>query len=76
MSSRHCLYASSEAASPGGLRSNSLAVTSGPFGAGNDWATEARSTACCGAASAATLDGGRRVACGVDDATSSPKRRS
>jgi hypothetical protein len=75
-SSCHCLCASGEAASPGGLRSNSLAARSGPFGAGNDWATEARSTARCDATCAATLDGGRRVACGVDDATSSPKRRS
>jgi hypothetical protein len=39
-SSRHCLWASGEAASPGGLRSNSLTATSGPFGAGTDWAAE------------------------------------
>jgi hypothetical protein len=72
--SRHCLCASGEAASPGGLRSNSLAATSGPFGAGCDWTTEACSAARCGAARAAALVGGRREACGVDDATSSPKR--
>jgi hypothetical protein len=76
MSLRHCLWASGEAASPGGLRSNSLAATSGPFGAGTNWAPEACSTGCCGAARTATLDGGRREACGIKDATSSPNRRS
>jgi hypothetical protein len=74
--SRHCIWALGEAASPGGLRSNSLAATSGPFGAGTDWATEARSAARCGAARAATLDVGRREACGIVDATSSPNWRS
>jgi hypothetical protein len=74
MSSRHCLWVSGEAASPGGLRSNSLAAMSGPFGAGTDWATEARAAARCGAARA-TLDVGRRETCGVVDATSSPNRR-
>jgi hypothetical protein len=58
-----------------GLRSNSLAAMSGPFGAGTDWATEARTGARCGAARAA-LDVGRRETCGVVDATSSPNRRS
>jgi hypothetical protein len=60
---------------PGGLRSNSLAAMSGPFGAGTDWATEARAAACCGAARAA-LDVGRQETCGVVDATSLPNRRS
>jgi hypothetical protein len=69
--SRHCLWASGEAASSGELRSNSLAATSGPFGAGTDWAAEARS-----AARAAALDVERREACGIMDATSSPNRRS
>jgi hypothetical protein len=64
VSSRYWLSTSGEAALPGGCWSNSLAATSGPFGAGCDWATDARSTACCGAARAATLvgDGARHVA--------------
>jgi hypothetical protein len=75
-SSCQCLCASGEATSPGGLRSNSLATMSGLFGAGTDWATEPRSAARCGAAHVATLDGGWRMECGMDDATSSPKRGS
>jgi hypothetical protein len=59
-----------------GLRSNALAAMSGPFGAGTDWATEARAAARCGAARTAALDVGRRETCGVVDATSSPNWRS
>jgi hypothetical protein len=76
MSSRHCLCVSGEAAAPGGLQSSSLATANGPFGTGYDRATEACSAACCGAARAAALDVGRREACGVDDATSLPNKRS
>jgi hypothetical protein len=72
MLAHHCLSTSGEAAASGGLWSSSLAATSGPFGAGCDWALEACSAACCGATRATTLDGGRREACGADDATSSP----
>jgi hypothetical protein len=75
-SSRHCLCASGEASSPGGLRSNSLATMRGPFGASTDWATKARLAARCGAARAAALEVGRREACGIEDATFSPIRRS
>jgi hypothetical protein len=75
-SSRHCLCVSGEAAMPGGLWSSSLAATSSPFGTGYDRATEACSAARCGTTRATTLVGGRREACGVDDATSSPIRWS
>jgi hypothetical protein len=68
----HCLSMSGEAAASGGLWSSSLAATNGPFGAGYDRALEACSAACCDATHATTLDGGRREACGADDATSSP----
>jgi hypothetical protein len=49
---------------------------SGPFGAGTDWATEARSAGRCGAAREDPLGGGQCEACGIEDATSSPNRRS
>jgi hypothetical protein len=75
-SSRHCLCASGDAASPGGLRSNSLAAMRGSLGGRTDWATEARSAAHGGAGRGATLEAGWREACGAVDATSSPIRRS
>jgi hypothetical protein len=76
MSSHHCLYTSGEATAPGGLQSSSLAAASGPFGTGCDRAMEACSVARCGATHAATLEGGQREACGIDDATSSTIRWS
>jgi hypothetical protein len=76
MSSHHYLSTSGEAAASGGLWSNSLAATYGPFGAGGVRALETCSAACCGTTRATTLDGGRREAGGADDATSSPIRWS